>query len=346
MTASLRVVTSLNDPCWDKITSPKSEAGFFHSTAWGKVLHQTYNYTPNYIVNGAFSGDRGVLPLMEVDSWMTGRRGVALPFTDDCEPLCETPEEFDRLLEFLKTHARSRRWKYFELRGGRRWLPSARASQCFYRHELSLESGIADLFARCDSATRRAVRKAEQSELTVEITSAPAAMLSFYSLLCKTRRRQGVPPQPWDFFREIDEHVMATGRGSIILARYAGTPIAGALFFQHGTDVLYKFGASDETFQKHRANNLVMWEGIKSYALQGFRKLDFGRTSLHNPGLRRFKQSWGTTEKHHEYFKYSVDTDRFIADRDRSSGWHEFFFRHLPLSFSRALGSALYKHIA
>ena len=40
-----------------------------------------------------------LLPLMEVDSWLTGRRGISLPFTDECEPLYPDAESFKNLLQ-------------------------------------------------------------------------------------------------------------------------------------------------------------------------------------------------------------------------------------------------------
>jgi len=43
--------------------------------------------------------------------------------------------------------------------------------------------------------------------------------------------------------------------------------VAGAIFFHSGGQAIYKFGASDETFQHFRGNNLVMWE--RSAGLRG-----------------------------------------------------------------------------
>ena len=45
---------------------------------------------------------------MEVDSWLTGRRGISLPFTDDCEPLCADDETFKSLVANALAFGRSR----------------------------------------------------------------------------------------------------------------------------------------------------------------------------------------------------------------------------------------------
>ena len=122
--------------------------------------------------------------------------------------------------------------------------------------------------------------------------------------------------------------------------------MAGAVFFHSGRTCLYKFGASDETFQHLRANNLVMWEAIKWHARRGLGRLDFGRTSLGNGGLRRFKLGWGARERRIDYFRYDQRKAGFVTARDVSSGWHNRIFRMLPVSLSRLIGAAAYRHVA
>ena len=287
-----------------------------------------------------------VLPMMEVKSWLTGRRGVSLPFTDECAPLCPDAASFHLLHEAALACAKARRWRYLEFRGGRAWFGEVPASTSFWGHRLDLRAGEEALFGRIDSAARRAVRKAEQSGLSVEFSQSPEAIRAFHTLLCLTRKRHGVPPQPFVFFVNIQRHVLAQNQGWVALARHGGVVVAGAVFFHSGTTALYKFGASDETYQHLRGNNLVMSTAIKRYAAEGFATFDFGRTSLSNEGLRRFKLGWGTTEYPIDYVRYDLRADRWVTAKDESSGWHNRVFRRLPVPLSRLIGAALYRHIA
>src|SRR5687767_12604218 len=76
-------VDPLNDPEWDREVSKIAGATFFHSSHWGRVLWETYGYQPYYHrFDGA--GRRIFLCLSEIDSWITGKRGVSLPFSDEC----------------------------------------------------------------------------------------------------------------------------------------------------------------------------------------------------------------------------------------------------------------------
>ncbi len=88
----MRILDPVHDPGWDAVVALHRDAGCFHTSAWAKVLHQTYNHQPFYL---QFSRGRrlaALIPLMEVRSLFTGRRGVCLPFSDACEPLIFDPE--------------------------------------------------------------------------------------------------------------------------------------------------------------------------------------------------------------------------------------------------------------
>lgn len=345
--ARLRILNPLAVADWDHQVTALSGAGFFHSVAWAKVLTNTYGYEPYYLAGLDSVGNLdSLLPLMAVESWLTGRRGVALPFTDECAPLCRNADSFHQLFLAAQQLGRGHRWKYLELRGGKNWLSAARASTTFFHHSLPLQDNPAVLFSGLEDSVRRAVRKAEKNNLNLEFSQSMESMQVFYQLLCLTRRRHGLPPQPFPFFSQIQRQVMAANQGWIVLARSGTIPVAGAVFFHFGRHAIYKFGASDESRQQLRANNLVMWHAIQHYAREGLDCLDFGRTSLANQGLRKFKLGWGAQEDRIDYVRFDLRQSAFITVRDEASGWHNALFRTLPLPLSRLAGALLYRHIA
>jgi len=343
--AVVRRVDPTADPKWDADLAALPGAMFFHGASWARVLQNAYGFTPVYFEIRRSGRLESLLPMMEVDSWLTGRRGVSLPFTDECSPLCADPDSFTRLYREAQAYARTRRWKYVECRGGLHLYGNASPSVSFLGHRLDLRGDEAALFSRCESSTRRAVRKAEQSGLKIELSGDLEAVRAFYGLLCKTRRRHGVPPQPFDFFVSIHRNVLAQKRGWVVLARLGTVPVAGAVFFSFGKTAIYKFGASDESFQNLRANNLVMWEAIKHYAREGFETLEFGRTSLINQGLQKYKLSWGASEYRIDYVRQDMRTGAFAVVGDAASGLHTRVLALLPDPAFKLLGSALYKHM-
>lgn len=344
---SLLPVDPLSIQDWDaRLAASFPTVSPFLQSAWARVLSSTYGYDAHYLVGEAAGRLQRVLPLMEVRSWLTGSRGVSLPFTDTCEALGVAAEDLPGLYADLFAFARSRKWKYVELRGTPPVDRQAAPSVSFHGHHLALQPDSAALFSRFDSAVRRAIRKAEHEGVTVDFETSLDAVRIFYRLLCKTRTRHGLPPQPWAFFANIHRHLLAPGSGNVVIARFRQIPVAAAVFFHRGNQVLYKFSASDEAFQHVRGNNLVIWRAIEHYARKQYTSLDFGRTSLTNDGLRRFKLSWHTEERPIHYFRYHVQTGAVISTPDQATaGLHTRVFRSLPQALTRLVGAALYKHL-
>lgn len=341
----LRHVAALEGSEWDARLGQFADATVFHGTAWLRALHSAYGFEPCCHVSRRQGADVAVLPLVEVNSWLTGRRGVSLPFTDECPALAVDADALRRTFADVCAYGRSRHWRYVEIRGDGQHL-GATPSLGFLGHRLTLTRDAAKLFERFSSATRRAVRRAELSGVEIDFGSSMSAMQEFYALVCRTRRRQGLPPAPYRFLEAVRTHLLIPGHGCLVLARHAGAVVAGAVYLHGGTRAIYKYGASDERYQHVRANNLVMWRAIQRYADLGFTTFDFGRTSLGNAGLRNFKLGWATTEYPITYCKFDLRAGRFVTDEDRSSGWHTRVFRAMPPLLSRAIGAALYKHIA
>jgi hypothetical protein len=342
---SISRVNPLQDPQWDSRISDLGGVGSFHGAAWAHVLHEAYKFEPVYFASKGKAEYKAILPVMEVDSWLTGRRGISLPFADECEPVGEDDSRA-KLVSAALCHAKSRNWGYCEFRGGKDLFNVNSCSIRFWGHRLDLTADTSSLFAGFNSSARTAVRKAEQCGVTVDFSTTPAAVRTFYELFCNTRKRHGVPPPPWRFFESIQRHVLETNQGFVALARRAESIIAGAIFFFSGNIGLLKFSASDSAFQHLRGNNLVMWHAIQRLAKQRLAILDFGRTSVTNEGLRRFKLSWGTQERLVEYFRYSQRTGDVVPTPDKTVGWPTTVLTLLPAPIFRLIGSAVYRHMA
>src|SRR5207247_9332911 len=130
-------------------------------------------------------------PLMEVRSPFTGRRGVCRPFSDACEPLNFDPEAVCLVRDQLVRFAQERRWKHLEIRGGKSFQLAPSAATKFYGHTLDLRSGAEELTTRFASPVRRAIRKAERSDVSAAVVRNRPAISDFYRLHVQTRRRHG-----------------------------------------------------------------------------------------------------------------------------------------------------------
>jgi len=341
----VRAVDPLADPEWDRWVAGHPQATPFHHSAWARVLVRSYGHRPRFLAFLRRGRPAALLPMMEVNSVVTGRRAVCLPFADVCPPLIFEPMSPRLLLDVLLRQAEAHAWRSIEWRGAAGLPDDAVPSVLFQAHELDLRPGPDRLQAGFDPAVRRALRKAEREGVKTEVRVDAEAVAAFRHLHARTRRRHGVPPQPDRFFDAIRDEILAPGNGAVVLASLGGAPVAASVFFHSGERAVYKFGASDERAQASRANNLVMWRGLQWLASRGAASLHFGRTSCAQEGLRRFKRAWGATESSLPYFKLRPPGLGWQRDRDRATGFYTSLFARLPLPLNRLLGAALYPHL-
>ncbi|MGC9976523.1 MAG: GNAT family N-acetyltransferase [Syntrophales bacterium] len=330
---------------WNNLILALPNYSFFHTSSWADILFKSYDYRPVYLMEDAGRTLSALLPVMEVNSLLTGKRGVSLPFTDYCEPLTSEPGQFQALLNFAINYGKKHGWKYLELRGAHAFLEKEEPSVSYLGHTLELTGSDNNVFSNLRDSTKRNIKKAEKGNVKIEITNSPQAMNEFYRLNSLTRREHGLPPQPHHFFKNIYDQIIAKHAGFISLATYANTAVAGNVYFLFGEKVIYKYGASDRAYQHLRANNLVMWEAIKWCCERGYKNLCFGRTETDNDGLKQFKSGWGTKEHIINYYKYDFSKDSFIKDSPKISDFQHKVFNKLPIPVLNALGSLLYRHM-
>jgi lipid II:glycine glycyltransferase (peptidoglycan interpeptide bridge formation enzyme) len=330
---------------WDAQVTTHKDQSVFHSSAWARVLAESYGHQPFYLRFSVADHEVALVPLMEVSSPLTGCRGVSLPFSDFAGPLWIDPSQQTAIYRALIGLGRGRNWNHLEIRNDTHPPGNASPHRVYQSHQLDLQPGIEAIEAGFSPALRRAIRKAERSGAEVTVERSAGAMQCFYRLHCLTRRRHGLPPQPFRFFENILRSLIETGGGEILLARFRGNPVAAAIFLFSGHQAVYKFGASDTTHWHLRPNQLVMWTAIRRLVASGCRLLHFGRTSENDEGLARFKLSWGCRAEPLRYFRHNFHSKSWLpAGRSVAEG-HPWVFGHLPLALNRFAGRMIYPHL-
>lgn len=317
---------------------------------------------------------------MEVKSFLTGNRGVSLPFTDLCPLIISNENSFKLMFDAAMDLGRKNKWKTVEFRNNLNssnlapctlhrepmayslapctvrpeplayslqpsasQLPGLPAFTSFITHDLKLKMNPEDIFCGFRDSTRRNIKKAEKKGVRVEICQSLDAVKSFYRLNCATRKNHGLPPQPFRFFDAIFRHILSAGKGIVVLASHLKRIIAGAVYFHFRDSAVFKYGASDKTCQHLRPNNLVMWEAIKWYAQKGYQNLHFGRTDREHEGLLQFKRGWGAAEGILNYYTYDLNQNAFIAEKAFRTSYP--LLKITPLPLLKLAGRLLYRHV-
>ncbi len=339
-----QLLNPIQYPDWETLLIQSGDPTFYHTSAWAKVLSSSYHYEPLYyssFVDGRLSF---LMPMMEVRSLFTGSRGVSLPFTDQCRPFSSDKDLLHEAVQSSIRLGEHRAWRYIELRDGSYSSPAECPRQTYFVHDISLEESEQKLFSGFSSGNRRNIRAAGRQPLVILFEKSWPSLQVFYKLHCMTRRRHGLPPQPFIFFKNIYDYIISKDLGTVLVANFKGSPAAAAIYFYFGTKVIFKYGASQLKFQNLRPNNLLMWEAIRWFKTRGMMTMNLGRTEQDNAGLLRYKRAWGGTEAPLRYYRYEMCPSRLKATNRKLTPKLETVLRHLPLPALRILGRVFYKH--
>ncbi len=345
-------IDPLRDCRWAGFLERHPRASVFHTKEWLESLRLTYGYKPiAYTTSAPNQGLDNAVVFCSVDSWLTGRRLVSLPFSDHCEPLIDTADALGLFDEFLQQETGRNAWRYIEMRPLRpvNFATALHQSTVTYTfHQLDLGADLETIFRNFHKgSTQRKIRRAERDHLQYEEGSSAPLLEAFYQLFSLTRRRHSIPPQPRQWFRNL---MNCFGDAlKIRVARKDGRPIAGMMMLRHKDTLVYKYGCSDSRFNSLGGMHLLFWRSIQDAKNSGLRFLDFGRTDAGQTGLSTFKSRWGASSSVLTYRRYTASGATTHIFDPPATNWKsriakQIFARSHPRILS-AMGNLLYKHI-
>jgi hypothetical protein len=348
MAVRVYALDPLQDPRWPELVERHPDASMFHSRAWLEALRRTYAYEP-VAYTTSLPGTRlanGIV-FCRINSWLTGRRLVSLPFSDHSEPLTDSENDLQVLLSSLARNLGEERWKYIELRPVRLRAGNSGGfakSAKFYLHRLDLAPSLEMLFRSFHkNCIQRKIRRAEREALTYDEGRSEELLQKFYRLLVLTCRRRNLPPQPHHWFRHLIDCVGEDLK--IRMASKDGRPVAGILTLAFKDSMTYKYGCSDAAFNSLGGTPFLLWNAIKEAKAQGIRTFDLGRSDYHTPGLVAFKDRWGATRSALHYLRYPV-APVGTADTEWKLRVAKGCFARMPDHLLVLAGKMVYPHIA
>jgi hypothetical protein len=348
---ALYQVSPLSDARWPEFLANHPRASIFHSRPWLEALRRTYGYEPvGYTTTPPGKDLENAAVFCRVESRLTGRRLVSLPFSDHCDFLVKDRDDLPSFLEGLEHKIREERWRYVEIRPLQEFTPSssfAHRSASYSFHQIDLTPNLETLLANCHkSSTQRKIQRAQREGLAYEEGISKFHLNAFYKLLVTTRRRHRLPPQPKNWFSNL---ISCFGDDlKIRLAIRHGRPVAGMLTIRYKDTLIYKNGGSDPRFHNLGAMHLLYWESIRNAKETGLRTFDLGRTDANQTGLINFKSRWGAQQSAVTYWRCASDKgSKHIFDQS-GDGWKmqlvKRAFSLAPTSLLPKVGKLLYKH--
>ena len=348
--SDIRCLDKGDDPSLKAFLKGCPEATIFHTPEWRDAIVATYGYSPLYL--GCF-GDAGlvsVLPLMEVSSWLTGRRLVSLPFSNICGPVGSRGAVAGLIDEAIGL-CRSRGADALEVRTRTDLNPVTdnrlRGVSYFVTSLVDLDPDPDVVWKRFtkDSNIRTEVRQSVKKGIDVRPGETEQDLKAFYEVFAPARQKHGVPPQPLGFFRNLWRHLKGEYL-DLLLATHQGRPVGGFITLGFGDTLSAAYIGADEAYRSHRVHQALIWTAMKSGCERGFKRFDFLRTPKNSPTLRHFKVRWGAREVDLNYL-YHPEVKGTAATIEETAKYRllAMVLKRSPTFVGKALGRVLYRHL-
>ena len=177
-----------------------------------------------------------------------------------------------------------------------------------YAGILNLEKSEEEILAAASQGFRRKLRKAEKEGITVETSTDPAIVKTFYNLEVEHAKRQGFVAFSEDFLTKQFAAFAKNNEVIMYTAKKDGEILAENFMIFYGNEASYHYGVSSPLGTKYSAAPLLHMEamrearkrGIKRYNLWGIVGLDETKHRFY--GVSEFKRSFGCEE-----FKYLLN---------------------------------------
>lgn len=351
----MSLIDPVEDPRWDSFVLDHALGRISHLSGWKTVLESSFRHMKGYYL-ALSDPDTGEitagLPLFDVQSWLTGRRLVSVPFATLCDPLISTSEDMGELFTAAAELANRLKAGYIEIRTFASH-PLIHEERCdtrtlFTHHYLVLDADPEQLkksFHR--TCVRQRITRAVNSNVRLRVGDTAADLKLFYTLYVGARRRIGLPPQPYRFFRMLWEVFHPGRQVLLLLAEWNGQTIGALLLLRHKGRLSAEFLASDENFREISPDHFLFWEAIQAAYREGCTVFDFGRTSPQNRTLMEFKGRWGTATADLPCFYYPKEAGVAFQERRDSLPYRlvAALCRKAPDPALDCLGRLCYRHM-
>jgi lipid II:glycine glycyltransferase (peptidoglycan interpeptide bridge formation enzyme) len=337
------------DSRWTSFLERHSDASIFHTKEWLRTLQQTYGYKP--VAYSTSNGNElaNAVVFCQIESRLTGKRLVSLPFSDHCQPLASGKDLRD-ILNHLQDNFNTEGLKYIELRPilletgvDERKRPFV-LSEKFSFQRVDLRPELNVIYKNLhDSCIRRKIKRADREGLLYEMGRSEELQKKFRHLLLLTRRRHMLPPQPSSWFRNI---VNSLGeKVTIHVLSKNDMPVASIVTLKYKNCLVYKYGCSDTQFNNIGATPLLFWKVIQQAKAESAQVLDLGRSSCDDLGLIAFKEHLGAVSSELFYYRNCISTKQKLLSNVEASVLARQALVHLPDSLFSRVGQLFYRHI-
>jgi len=290
---------------WDALVATAPEATVFHTSAWAELWLAEWRGTRwvAFVVEDE-KGYAGGIPAI-VRNRGIGRTVFSMPYGTYGGPLVRAghPDPASVRRELLESYALlaggswTMRSELIWYRGTRDEIPARLPALERSTHVLTLAPDFEALAEGFAPPTRRLVRQAEESGLTIRSAADESDVRTYYDLAVETVRRRGGRPKPYSVYERIYRTFVPKGLARFHLVHHGETPVAGSLHLFHQGVAMNWLTVSSEESWPLRPNNFIIAGILATLCDAGYLEYDLGGSPSDAAGLIRFKEGWGATPR-------------------------------------------------
>ena len=308
MAVEIRDVTDGKE--WDEFVTSHPESNFLHSWQWGEF----------HLSRGRKLVRRGVYVGAKLEAVYEGvveraRRGTHLSIaggpivdwksSDVVELLCDDMEQqgkehgcvFVRVRPQLEQSDEA--LSLFERLGFR---PAPMYLSVEHAGILNLEKSEDEILKGMRQRLRRALRKAEKNNISVETSTNPDDIAEFYRIQLQTAGRHQFVAFSEDFLKKQFAAFAEADQAVLYTARYEGEVLAQNFMIFYGNEASYHYGVSTELGTKLSGAPLLHMQAMRDARERGIKRYNFwgiveeDDTGHRFYGVSVFKRGFGVDE--------------------------------------------------
>ena len=353
---NISLIDPLQDPRWDNFVEQHPFGWICHLSGWQSVMERCFMHIKGCclaIVDDDKQQIVAAMPLYKVNSWLTGNRLVSVPFATINDLLVSSTKQAEDLLNAaldlsielnisdveISTLMSG---KYIQKSFFNRYVTHKRHYICL---DLSLESILHSFHESC---VQRRIKKSIKSGIIARLAVEEEDIKKFYRVYLLTRKKLGLPPQPYRFFYSLWKNFTPLNYITILLAEINGNIIGGVLLYKFKTRLSCEVLVYDSKYTRLCPSHFLWWHTIKIAKEEGYRIMDFGRTSVFSEGVMVFKNRWGTDVIDLPIYQFSNKNEKAFKPRERSLIYNTTrkIIRKCPKPIFKLMGEYIYRHLS
>ena len=194
---------------------------------------------------------------------------------------------------------------------------------------LNLENSEEEILKNMRQRLRRALRKAEKNQITIEKTSDPKAIHDFYQIELQTAKRHDFYAFSEDFLTKQFAAFAKNNEAVLYIAKLRGEILAENFMIFYGNEASYHYGVSSELGTKYSGAPLLHMEAMRDARKRGIKRYNFWGIVDENDTKHRF---YGVS-----VFKrgFGVEELKYLEARDLVLDKISYYTKTLPIETLR-----------